>query len=318
MIKFLGKVLNNFGWYNFNASNKYRFAKELYGETRTMIRIQPLVNAVIKDFEYEIEKLDDCLNKAPAPAKNQKYKLFQYWHQGFDNLPGVVKNCYKSVDFYLGEDFDIIRIEFKTLGDYIYLSDHIIQASKEEKMTIAHFSDIIRNKLLLEYGGMWLDSTVLITGKDDIKNFTSLDNRLMFSRFVFSNPKEHAVQFESWIMWSRSKGNLVFKIADKVLLDYWHKHKVVGNYFLYHIILTTILLADKRFKNLFHWNDRFYLGNSLDLGRYLIGERFDLTLLDNVKAKTDIHKLDFKVQNFENDIFGYYFGKEEFNNYIFG
>jgi hypothetical protein len=227
-----------------------------------------------------------------------------------------VKNCYKSVEFYLGEDFDIIRIEFKTLGDYIHLSDHIIQASKEEKITIAHFSDIIRNKLLLEYGGMWLDSTVLITGKNDIKNFTSLENRLMFSRFVFSNPKEHAVQFESWIMWSRNKGNLVYKIADEVLSDYWRKNKDVGNYFLYHIILTTIFLADKRFKNLFHWNDRFYLGNSLDLGRYFIGEKFDLTLLDNVKAKTDIHKLDFKAQNLDIGTFGDYFGKDLFNSYI--
>ena len=313
MFKFIGKVLKNFGWYKLNSSNKYRFVKELYEETRTMILIQPIVNGVIKNFATEIELLDVRLPK----TENQKPKLFQYWHQGFDNLPGVVKNCYKSVDFYLGEDFDIIRIEFKTLEDYIHLADHIIHARNNEKMTIAHFSDIIRNKLLLEYGGMWLDSTVLITGTDDIKKFTSLDNRLMFSRFVFSNPKEYAVQFESWIMWSRNKGNIVYKIADKILSEYWLKNNSVGNYFLYHIILTTILLADKRFKDLFNWNDRFYLGNSLDLGRYLIGERFDKEKLENIKAKTDIHKLDFKVRNLDRGTFGDYFGNEGFTNYIF-
>ena len=231
-------------------------------------------------------------------------------------MPGVVKNCYNSVDYFLGEDFEIIRIDFNTLADFIVLPNHIIQARNDEKMTIAHFSDIVRNKLLLDYGGLWLDSTVLITGKDDIMKFISLDNRLMFSRFVFSNPKEHAVQFESWIMWSKNKGNVVYRIADEVLSAYWKKNKVVGNYFLYHIILTTIFLNKKSFMDVFNWNDRFYLGNSLDLGRYLIGTRFDVDKFDNIKGKTDIHKLDFKVKDFECGTFGEYFGKEEFNNYI--
>lgn len=312
MIKLVIRFLNQIGWYNLFSSNKYGFVKELYDETRTMIRIQPLVNAVIKDFELEIELLDAVLPQ----IESSKPKLFQYWHQGFDNLPGVIKNCYKSVDFFLKDNFEIIRIEFQTLSDYIVLPDHILQARNEEKMTIAHFSDIVRNKLLLEYGGMWLDSTVLITGKHDIFRFTSLDNRLMFSRFVFSNPKEHAVQFESWIIWTRKKGNIVLKMADKVLSDYWSKNKVIGNYFLYHIILTSIFLADRRLKDLFYWNDRFYLGNSLDLGRYIIGERFDFSKLSNIKKKTDIHKLDFKVNNHENGTFGDWFGKELFNQYI--
>ena len=309
----VGQCLNKFGYFNLNSSNKYRFVKELYEETRTMIRLQPLVNDVIQNVEQDIESQ---VAKHPT-VKNQKPKLFQYWHQGFNDLPGVVKNCYKSVDYFLGEDFEIIRIDFHTLDDFIVLPNHIIQLRNDEKMTIAHFSDIVRNKLLLDYGGLWLDSTVLITGKEDILKFISLDNRLMFSRFVFSNPKEHAVQFESWIMWSRNKGNLVYQIADDVLSAYWRKNKVVGNYFLYHIILTTIFLNEKRFMEVFHWNDRFYLGNSLDLGRYLIGIRFDVDKFENIKGKTDIHKLDFKVNNFDSGTFGDHFTKELFTNYIF-
>jgi hypothetical protein len=307
------ELLHKLGWYYLDSSNKYNFVKELYHETRTMINIQSLVKGVIEARK----KGNDLLQFDSKQTENQKPKLFQYWHQGFDDLPAVVKNCYESIDFFLGEEFEIIRIDFNSLSDFIVLPDHVIQARIDENMSIAHFSDIIRNKLLLDYGGLWLDSTVLITGKQDIMKFISLDNRLMFSRFVFSNPKEHAVQFESWIMWSKNKGNVVYRIADEVLSAYWKKNKVVGNYFLYHIILTTIFLNKKRFMDVFHWNDRFYLGNSLDLGRYLIGTRFDVDKFDNIKGKTDIHKLDFKVNNFDSGTFGDFFSKELFSNYIF-
>lgn len=311
-MKIFTKLLNYFGFYNLETSKKYRFVKELYDETSTMIKIQPLVETAIKNY-YEANSVLDFENTAPIV---QKPKLFQYWHQGFNELPGLVKNCYKSVDFFLGDDFEIIRIELKTLSNFIRLPEHILQARNEEKMTIAHFSDIIRNKLLLEYGGMWLDSSVLLTGKKDIQYFTSLENRLMFSRFVFSNPKEHAVQFESWIMWSRDKGNLVYQIADEVLSQFWSKNENVGNYFLYHIILTNIFLLEKRFKMIFNWNDRIYLGNSLDLGHYLVGEKFDITLLEGIMRKTNIHKLDFKLQHPNYGTFGDYFGKDVFTNYI--
>jgi hypothetical protein len=299
-MKKFARLLNYFGYYNLNSSKKYRFVKELYEETATMIRMHSLVEMVLKNYfsemsEHEIQN---------ASSTNQKPKLFQYWHQGFDELPGVVKNCYKSVDFFLGDDFEIIRIELKTLSKYIKLPVHILQSRNDGNMTIAHFSDIVRNKLLLEYGGMWLDSTVLITGKEDIHKFTSLNNRLMFSRFVFSNPKEHAVQFESWIMWSKCSGNMVFKIADKVLSEYWRKNKDVGNYFLYHIILTIIFLKEDKFRKKFNWHDRFYLGNSGDLGRYLIGRKYSPLELSMIMNKTDIHKLDFKQSSVEKSLFG--------------
>jgi hypothetical protein len=313
-MKLIGYFLNKLGYYNLKSSNKYRYVKELYDETRTMNRITPLVKEVLDRNQVNSKKFD--FQEVSSVGTESKPKIFQYWHQGFDNLPVIIKNCYASIDYYLGQDFEVIRIDKESLSNFIVLPAHIIQLQENGNMSIAHFSDIIRNKLLFEFGGLWLDSTVLITGKDDILRFISLDNRLMFSRFVFSNPKEHAVQFESWIIWSRNKGNLVYKIAEEVLSEYWRKHKDVGNYFLYHIVLTTIFLNEERFKDLFNWNNRIYLGNSLDLGHYMIGENFNSNLLKSIKDKTDIHKLDFKHTSFGNGTFGDYFSKELFSDYI--
>jgi hypothetical protein len=302
-------ITDKFGWYNLNSSNKYRFVKEMYEETRAMIQIQPLVDQVLS------ENSDNKIINGEQPVSlilEGKPRLFQYWHQGLNEIPDIVRNCYSSVDHFLSDHFEIIRIEHSTLSDYIELPTHILKAREEERMTIAHFSDIIRNKLLLDYGGLWLDSTVLITGNEDVLEFTSLDNRLMFSRFVFSNPKEHAVQFESWIMWAKKSNNPVYYLADEISRLYWEKNLIVTNYFQYHIIITCIFFKIDNLKELFSWYDRFYVGNSLDLGRYLIGKGYNVKDLTRILKKTDIHKLDFRQNEISPDLFGGRFGMESF------
>jgi hypothetical protein len=311
MFKFFRKIVNKMGWYNLNSSNKYRFVKEMYEETRAMIQIQPLVDQVLLENSEYISI--NCEQKADL-SLSKKPKLFQYWHQGINEIPGIVRNCYSSVDYFLSDHFEIIRIEQSTLSDYIELPTHILNAREEERMTIAHFSDIIRNKLLLEYGGLWLDSTVLITGKEDVLEFISLNNRLMFSRFVFSNPKEHAVQFESWIIYSKKTHNRLWYLADKVLTRYWNEHDMVNNYFLYHIVLTIIFMKLPELKTDFHWENRYYLGNSLDLGRYLIAKDFNEIDWDNMLKKTNIHKLDFKNEPKVPSSFASFFWSDQIKN----
>jgi hypothetical protein len=309
LINLFGIITDKFGWYNLNSSNKYRFVKEMYEETRAMIQIQPLVDQVLS------ENSDNKIISGEQPVSlilEGKPKLFQYWHQGINEVPDIVRNCYSSVDHFLSDHFEIIRIEHSTLSDYIELPTHILKAREEERMTIAHFSDIIRNKLLLDYGGLWLDSTVLITGNEDVLEFTSLDNRLMFSRFVFSNPKEHAVQFESWIMWAKKPNNPVYYLADEISRLYWEKNLIVTNYFQYHIIFTCLFLKNHKFKELFSWHDRWYMGNSADLGRYLISRDYNRNELIKLFEKTDIHKLDFKVKDLLNGTFGTYFRSKNF------
>ena len=178
--------LNKLGFYNLETSKKYRYVKELYEETRAMIEIQPLVNEVL---QYNNDILNNAFPQQASLNQEEKPILFQYWHQGINDIPDIVRNCYASIDYFLSKDFDIIRIDYKTLSNYITLPEFIIKAREEERMTIAHFSDIIRNKLLLEFGGLWLDSSVLITGKKDVLEFISLDNRLMLVGLYFLIPR---------------------------------------------------------------------------------------------------------------------------------
>jgi hypothetical protein len=286
----IGQLFNKLGYFNLNSSNKYRLVKQNYRQTLVMIRIQPLIDEILN--EPVVTPYSD---KSWATFKSTKPKVFQYWHQGFDDLPEVVQNCYQSIDYFLSDDFEIVRIDYSTLSSYISLPKQIIEARNENRMTIAHLSDIVRNKLLVVYGGLWLDSTVLLTGKKGIFDF--IDNKLVSfqNTHVFSNPKEHPFMVGSWMIWAAKPSCAIFRLTQQVLEIYWERNKEVSDYFLYHIIVSELLRKDKSLTEEAQWHRKYYSPNALDLLFFLLGRDYSEHELLSLMVKTNIHKLDFKL-----------------------
>ena len=77
-------------------------------------------------------------------------------------------------------DKDIIVLTSKNFLEYVSFPGYIIDKYKKGFIENAHFSDLLRLELLNTYGGLWIDSTVLVTDKI---NDTFFDNEL----FVFKN-----------------------------------------------------------------------------------------------------------------------------------
>jgi hypothetical protein len=315
LIDLFHRIANKCGWYNLNSSNKYRLVKENYWQTTAMINIQPLVAEIVNNPLVASEA------NQPMPTFNStKPKVFQYWHQGFDTLPEVVQNCYKSVDYFLGDDFEIVRLEYSTLFNFIDLPNQIVDPRNQNKMTIAHFSDIVRNKLLLEYGGLWLDSTVLLTGKKGISDF--IDNKIVAFQNtpVFSNPKEHPFMVGSWMIWAAKSNCSIFRLTQQVLETYWLRNKEVSDYFLYHIILSELLRKDKSLLEEVQWHRKYYSSNALDLLFFQLSQDYSDYELIDLMNKTNIHKLDFKLSGSSNYSEGAFFSllynKQCFNQVI--
>lgn len=91
--------------------------------------------------------------------------------QGIDNAPDIVKVCYQSIKKWM-PDRKIHVIDQNNLFEYVNLPDYIINKWKKEIISNTLFSDFIRLSVLTQFGGIWVDATVLMTGKlpDYIKN----------------------------------------------------------------------------------------------------------------------------------------------------
>jgi hypothetical protein len=236
-------------------------------------------------------------NTCSPPIHNKKYDkpiLWQLWLQGIDQVPPIIKNCFKSVDYFLGEQFEIKRLGFNQISDFISLSPHILDKYKKGIITHAHFSDIVRNELLLAYGGLWLDATVFISNTKSVLDFCG-NRKVAFQNLgIFSNPKEYGMMIGSWMIWSEKENNKIFRLTKTALDNYWVTHNTLLDYYLYHLIVSNFIKLDNKWVEDMEWHKKEYSANTLDLLFFWFNRQYKYEELLWLFAKTGIHKLNFK------------------------
>lgn len=82
-------------------------------------------------------------------------KIWMLWLQGLEEAPLVVKECYQSWKDH-NKDWEVIFLDRTTVDQYIDVSDVL---AKQNKMGEQAIADIIRLRLLKQYGGIWADAT---------------------------------------------------------------------------------------------------------------------------------------------------------------
>ena len=85
-------------------------------------RVAKICEALIED--YESAPIDFGLT--PKKQFETDRIIWQYWAQGFDNVPQVVQDCLKSVDIY-AKGFTIIRLTDENLSDYLDVPEFVLQ-----------------------------------------------------------------------------------------------------------------------------------------------------------------------------------------------
>lgn len=95
-----------------------------------------------------------------------KGKIWVFWWQGLDEAPFIIKLCINNMKKYI-KDREIILITKDNFSYYINLPNFIMKKFNNGNISIQQFSDIIRVYLMYNYGGIWLDATILIKDKLD-------------------------------------------------------------------------------------------------------------------------------------------------------
>lgn len=139
-------------------------------------RVQQIKNFLTDKYSDLIKKYSKAvINDKNCPKVAPKdYQVYFCWMQGEENLPPMIKCCYNSLKQNAGI-FKIVFIDEKNFSNFVTLPEHIVKKFSEGKISHAHFSDVIRINLLEQYGGLWLDSTILATEPlERYKNFWKL------------------------------------------------------------------------------------------------------------------------------------------------
>jgi hypothetical protein len=87
----------------------------------------------------------------------KKIQVFQYWGQGLDRMPEILKEIYNN-NLKICKKFNINLILIDDINVYNYITPH----RSFKKLAYNFKSDIIRYYVLHKYGGFWFDTDIII------------------------------------------------------------------------------------------------------------------------------------------------------------
>lgn len=235
---------------------------------------------------YKKKFLKKCTESRPWETQDKKFNsdtVWFMWLQGLDNAPEIVKRCYESQRKCL-PDKKFVLLDEKNVFDYIELPEHIMRKRAEGKIGNAHFSDIVRNALLIKHGGYWIDSTVYMT---DANIFPVVDKTplFMFSFFYFGfNPE--IMELNNWFIHSTTNNNILC-LLQELLFAYWEDYDYAQNYFIYQILES---IANDYYRKEYREMPVLSQAQAHVLAHYIY-DRFDEQKWEMIKLSSGIHKL---------------------------
>ena len=281
MMNALVSVLFNFHKKNLNGEQKSRILNWKY-------------------YLYLKRKYVKFLSTLPfpeEPLETEKPKIIWWcWLQGEENAPALCRACLNSLRKNMS-DYEVKIVTEKNMWDLITVPDFIREKYEKGIIPRTQFSDLLRTCLLIEHGGIWMDSTVLCTGNIPPGQF---DKHL----FIYQNYKrgDESICLSTWFI-SASRDEPGLTLTRELLLEYWRRNNFLCHYFIYHFFFTMvcekypeILKAVSRFSNL----PPHILQNEMF-------EQFDETRWEQIKMISPFHKLSWKYDTESIDVRGTYY-----------
>lgn len=158
------------------------------------------------------------------------------WFQGEDAMPDLVKMCYNNLKSQIKDPtIKLFLLTYDNIDNYIDIPSYIREKHNNGNISNAHYSDIIRIKLLRQYGGCWIDSTIFVTS--EIKsNLFEVDFFTM--KMPAANcPKEPCLGLWSGFFLIAKKNLPLFCILEKCMEKYWRTHDEAIDYIFFDYLM---------------------------------------------------------------------------------
>ena len=211
----------------------------LLGRSRTALEILEL-SASLKTKEKLKKKYFKVLKNFDQNYVEKEHKssiiVWTCWFQGLDNAPEIVKICHKSLEKNL-KDKEVVVITSENMDQYVKFPNFIIQKWKKEKISYTFLSDLLRLELLINYGGMWLDSTVLCSSSN-IPNFY-FDSDLFLYQILKPSRNGNCIYMSSWLISAKTNNKLLMATRE-LCYEYWKDHNDLIDYFLLHQFMSIV------------------------------------------------------------------------------
>ena len=226
---------------------------------------------------------------APQPAKKI---IWTCWLQGEENAPELVKKCIASMRQY-ANGYEVIVLDKMNISHYVKMPEYINRKYEKGIIPHAHYSDMVRLALLQEHGGIWIDSTILLTGK--LPDYITKADLFVFRTW----PQGHSCIYNPFFV--SCPGHPLLKSVLNLLYTYWEHEDRLVSYSIFHLMFTTAINATPQNREL--WDgvpvvdgiQMFYIMPQL-------GKPYSEQAYQLATQLSSIHKLTYKFEQYGIDI----------------
>ena len=212
------------------------------------------------------------------------------WLQGMEQAPALVHVCHASLKRHL-PDREIKLIDGENWRDFVELPGYVVRKWEEGRIPAANFSDLLRLELLIQYGGTWVDATVLCTG--DPACGVPLSSYLDADLFLFQYTPEgttKGIRISNWFITSCTN-NPVLMAVREMLYAYWKDYDCTLDYYMFHLFFEIVAREYPQQVAAMPYGSS---QRSIALGRHW-NEPFKQEQWDRLVRGVAFHKLSYRV-----------------------
>lgn len=221
----------------------------------------------------------------------------------------LVSSCMKSINQYIWDGFEQKILNLEDSKHYVLFPDFVYEKleSKATGFTITAFSDILRLALLIQYGGIWVDATILaLRPLKDTYLLNRQETGFSFERSFDETSKtrrewrHYDSGYFSWSSFSRVRWLNSFIVSGKnketliellrILLLLWKHENNYPHYFSTQIIYNH-LIKKKGFPRFASQSDV-----PVHFLQKYANETYDKRVFDTIKKKHPIQKMNWKIE----------------------
>lgn len=257
-------------------------------------RHSKIISYIENNYSDTIKKYEFSENLNKENVNNQS-KIWIFWWQGIENAPPIVKSCIESV-ISKAKGSEVVIITKNNVDKYSDISEIIYSKLDDKKISLTHFSDILRFNLLKNHGGLWMDATIFV--KEEFEADGECD---LFTNTGFNDREFFNIASGRWtgFMIGGIKNHELFKFMDEMFERYWKKEDSLIDYFLIDYILN---IAYER--NI--GNFKFFIDNNINnnsnmfrLERHIF-DAWDENKFAKICENTNFFKLSYKNKSSRN------------------
>ncbi|WP_248624392.1 capsular polysaccharide synthesis protein [Enterococcus cecorum] len=236
---------------------------------------------VEKKYHYVVSKFENDM----PDSGTESHDVWICWFQGMENAPSIVKKCYNSILKWM-PNMNIHVLDRKNLFEYITLPPFIIEKWEKGIISDTLFSDFVRLSVLIKYGGIWIDSTVYMTGP--LPMYIKKSQFFMYQ----SNEYDNSKLGESWFI-KANAGNRILQLTLSLMNEYWRRENKMRDYFIMFICMK---IASNKYANDLAKMPKIPSAVPILMQKYLL-EEVDEQLYNELFKISPIHKLTYKLKN---------------------